>query len=217
MPGVGCEISVIVRCKNEERWIGHCIQSVIDVLDNPEVVVVENNSTDESMDVCRMFEHHVDLKYVFVDQYSPGLALNRGVEQCSYDHILVFSAHCELVALDVSALKELVNTHAGVFGKQTPVYRGRRIGKRYIWSHFTDEPALNMYSEIEKRYFMHNAFAGYHKSTLLSNKFDEELYGKEDRYWAAKMINEGHSTYYDPSMQCLHHWTGAGATWKGIG
>ena len=37
-------VSIIVRTKNEERWIGHCIQSVIDFLDSPEIVVIDNNS-----------------------------------------------------------------------------------------------------------------------------------------------------------------------------
>ena len=40
-------ISVIIRCRNEEQWIGHSIQSVIDNFDNPEIVIIDNNSTDD--------------------------------------------------------------------------------------------------------------------------------------------------------------------------
>ena len=49
-------ISVIIRNRNEEQWIGHAIQSVIDNFDNPEIVIVNNNSTDESMNIVRMFK-----------------------------------------------------------------------------------------------------------------------------------------------------------------
>ena len=35
-------LSVLIRCRNEERWIGHSIQSVIDTFENPEIVVVDN-------------------------------------------------------------------------------------------------------------------------------------------------------------------------------
>ena len=49
-------ISVIIRCRNEEQWIGHSIQSVIDHFDNPEIIVVDNNSTDESMNIVHMFK-----------------------------------------------------------------------------------------------------------------------------------------------------------------
>ena len=37
------EISIIIRSKNEERWIGHAIQSVIDNLPNNEIIIVDNN------------------------------------------------------------------------------------------------------------------------------------------------------------------------------
>ena len=36
------KFSVIIRCRNEENWIGHCIQSVIDNFDDPEINVVNN-------------------------------------------------------------------------------------------------------------------------------------------------------------------------------
>ena len=31
-------ISVLIRCRNEERWVGHTIQSVMDSFDKPEIV-----------------------------------------------------------------------------------------------------------------------------------------------------------------------------------
>ena len=49
-------LSVLIRCRNEERWIGHSIQSVIDTFENPEIVVVDNGSTDNSKDVVKMFK-----------------------------------------------------------------------------------------------------------------------------------------------------------------
>ena len=55
-------ISVLIRCRNEEQWIGHAIQSVIDTFDNPEIIVVNNNSTDESMSIVKMFNKDKLLK-----------------------------------------------------------------------------------------------------------------------------------------------------------
>ena len=49
--------SVIIRNKNEERWIGHSIQSVIDKILRPEIIVVDNNSNDESLNIVRHFVH----------------------------------------------------------------------------------------------------------------------------------------------------------------
>ena len=43
--------SVVIRNRNEERYIGHCIQSVVDFLgDDVQIIIVDNESTDESND-----------------------------------------------------------------------------------------------------------------------------------------------------------------------
>lgn len=209
--------SAIIRCRNEEQWIGHAIQSIIDRIENPEIIVIDNHSTDESMDVVRMFEHHVDINKIYIDDYTPGKALNIGFQKAKYDHVLVLSSHCVLTDFDPQSHLDDLNSYVAIFGKQIPVYRGRRITPRNVWSHFGDLSVVNMYSEIEKRHFFHNAMSLYRKEMIMEHPFDEILYGKEDRYWAAKMVDAGHQYLYNPEMKCLHHWTTAGATWKGLG
>ena len=75
-----------------------------------------------------------------------------------------------------------------------------------------------MFSEIENRHFLHNAFCFYNKNFLLRHPFDEKLSGKEDRYWARDMIKKGyHFLYNGKELMCNHYWTTNGATWKGMG
>ncbi len=73
-----------------------------------------------------------------------------------------------------------------------------------------------MYSNMEDRYFLHNAIAIYKRSFLQKNKFDEFLSGKEDRYWANDIIKRNYKILYDPSLLAEHHFTPAGNTWKGL-
>ena len=43
------KISIIVRTKNEERWIGHCLKSIFEQkYESFEVILVDNCSTDIS-------------------------------------------------------------------------------------------------------------------------------------------------------------------------
>ena len=42
-------VSVIIRSKNEERWIGHSIQSVIDTFNDVEIIIVDNGSKDDTL------------------------------------------------------------------------------------------------------------------------------------------------------------------------
>jgi len=212
------EISVVLRCKNEEQFIGHSIQSLIDFIDNPEVIVINDRSTDDSMDIVRMFEHHVDIKKTVVEDYSPGKALNAGVKLAKHPYVLVISAHCVLTKLDLRKHLLDLESYCVVFGRQIACDRGRKTGCRYVWSNFVSERVVNMHSELEDRYFLHNGLALYKRQTLLDHPFDEVLYTKEDRYWINDMVkNENLKFVYDPSMECIHHWTPGGATWKGIG
>ena len=73
-------VSVIIRNRNEEQYIGFAIQSVLDHFKNPEVIVVDNNSTDSSLEVVSMFRPTLkeNLKIINIDNYSPGASLNKG-------------------------------------------------------------------------------------------------------------------------------------------
>ena len=214
-------VSVIIRNRNEEQYIGFAIQSVLDHFKNPEVIVVDNNSTDSSLEVVSMFRPILkgNLKIINIDNYSPGASLNKGIEHCTYDTILILSAHAQITTLDIEMLDQWFREgHVAVFGNQTPIYKGKKITKRYVWSHFTNDITENLYSKIEDRYFLHNAFCFYKKDFLLENPFDETLQGKEDRYWAIDVVNKNHKYLYDGFYEkCNHFYTSNGATWKGIG
>lgn len=210
-------VSVIIRNKNEAEYIGFAIQSVIDFIPNPEVIIINNHSIDESMDVVKLFNNRCNIKTIQISDYTPGKSLNQGVNISSYKTILILSAHSQICKLDLNEVLDHLNVHSAVFGKQTPIYRGKKISKRYIWSHFINEPIVNMFSNIESRPFLHNAFCFYKKETLEKYPFDEELPGKEDRYWAKNIIDNNETYLYLPSIEANHYYTTNGATWKGIG
>ena len=214
------KVSVILRCRNEERYIGHCLQSLGDNLINPEILLLDNNSTDNSIRVANTFDW-MNIKKIQIENndYSPGGALNIGVKEASNPVIMVFSAHCELISFNWDTAVSALNDDGAicVFGKQIPVWDGKRVTPRYIWSNFKDTEEWNLFCKAENRYFLHNAFSIYWKHDLLDNPFDERLSGKEDRYWANDMIENGYRIKYDPSLACKHYYTGDGATWKGVG
>ena len=219
-------ISVIIRCRNEEQWVGHSIQSVIETFKKPEIIVINNNSTDESMGIVKMFKkdeslkdngNYTDIKIYNIDGYSPGKSLNYGVTKCSNDYVLILSAHSQIVKCNFDKIKMCLDNYCVVGGKQIPIYKGKKITPRYVWSNFIDKDDVNLYSEGEKRYFLHNAFSFYKKETLIKYPFDEDLSGKEDRYWVNDRIKEGMESYYDSATTCHHYYTDNGATWKGIG
>ena len=212
------KVSAIIRCKNEEEWIGHAIQSFIDFFPHSEIIIINNNSTDASIDIVKLFDRY-DITIVNIDDYTPGKAINVGVSLAKYENILIQSAHTVIKKINLKQVKLSLNKYAAVFGNQIPIYKGKRITKRYIWSHFKDNHLEeNMFSNIEDRLFLHNAFCFYNKRDLLRNKFDERLHGKEDRYWAISAVEKGSKFLYDSvNLESYHYYTTNGATWKGLG
>ena len=134
------DISVIIRVKNERRWIGYCIQSVIDNFQNPEIIIVDNNSEDETLSLIKNFEKntdsgnrvddnnkkYADIKIVNIDDYTPGKALNLGVKKSSAKNILILSAHCEIQKVNLTEIKKKLQKYKCVFGNQIPIWNGKK-------------------------------------------------------------------------------------------
>ena len=212
-------ISVLLRTRNEEQHIGYCLQSIHDNIPNAEVIIGNNNSTDNTMSIVQLFDY-MDIQVVNVDSYTPGKSLNMLVDHSTCDTVLVLSAHCKLLPTITNythiAMSSLHGNMA-CFGKQIPIYKGKRITPRYIWSHFGDDIVTNMYRSLDARPFLHNAFCFYRRHYLKDFPFDEQLSGKEDRYWAADTIKRDHTYLYNSDLSVEHYYTSNGATWKGIG
>ncbi len=209
-------ISIILRNKNEADYIGFALQSCIEFFDRPEIIVLNNASTDDSMDVVQIFDNRTKIITKNIDYYKPGQSINTGIKLCSNEYVLVMSGHTQIINLDFEKIKNQLKKYKAVFGKQIPVLRGKKITPGYIWSNFTDRKEVNMFSKIENRYFLHNAFCFYKKETLIEFPMPEQYSGKEDRYWAKEIINKGYSYIYDPSQAVYHFWTKNGATWRGL-
>ena len=222
------KISVVIRTKNEERWIGHTIQSVLDQLSRPEIIIVDDNSKDETRHIIGHFvqdplldgkksRNYTNIKIFKLSDYTPGKALNFGVAKAKNSVVLIISAHCVLNKINLKKHMEDLQDYVCIFGNQIPKWKGKKITKRYLWSHFSNKAKKNMFSNLENRYFIHNGIAIYDKKFLIKNLFNENLLGKEDRYWANEIVKKGKSFLYDPTLEVDHHYTENGNTWKGIG
>jgi rhamnosyltransferase len=211
------KVSIIIRNRNEGEFIGFALQSCLDFFDKPEIIIVDNNSTDDSLEVVSWFNDRTSIKILPLDKYTPGRSINLGVQNATHDTVLVLSAHCQITEVNLELTKDLLKENVAIFGQQNPIYKGKKITKRYIWSHFSEKHATNMHSDIENRYFLHNAFCFYNREFLIQNPMPEQYAGKEDRYWAADVVNKGYTYLYTPVLKCNHYYTHNGATWKGLG
>lgn len=98
-------VSIIIRTKNEERWITACLSSIFsqDYKDF-EVIIVDNMSTDKTCEKAKKFNI---TKILTCEDYLPGKALNIGVREAKGEYIACISGHC--IPVDSKWLSNLLN------------------------------------------------------------------------------------------------------------
>ena len=150
--------SIIIRTKNEERWISSCLRSVYSqTYTNFEVILVDNNSTDRTVEKAKKFP----IKLVTIEDFFPGKAINDGIQKSSGKYIVCLSGHCIPTSNDW--LKNLVadlnlKDVAGVYGRQESLSFTSDIDKRDLLITFGLDKKIQI-----KDSFFHNANSAFRK------------------------------------------------------
>jgi rhamnosyltransferase len=195
-------VSIIIRTKNEEQWIGECLHAVFNQKHlKIEVIIVDNQSDDKTVEKALKYP----VKVITIDKFKPGAAINRGVEASSGDIIICLSAHCVptndmWVTNLISGLKN--PKIAGVYGRQEPLSFSTALNKRDLYLTF----GLDARTQVKDTFF-HNANSSFLKSTWSKLPFDESVTNIEDRIWGEAVVNNGFQIFYDPSAS-VFHWHG---------
>jgi rhamnosyltransferase len=129
--------SIIIRTRNEERWIRSCLEAVFgQEFNDLEVVLVDNQSTDRTLEISRKFDVRV---VEHRTKYYPGQALNEGIRNSTGDLLVMLSGHC--IPTNPRWLEKLLSHFgddhlAGVYGRQEPLPFTSDRDKRDLWTIF---------------------------------------------------------------------------------
>lgn len=193
-------VSIIVRSKNEERWIGLCLEAIAkQTYQHYEIILVDNQSTDHT--VTKALPYGV--KLINIDKFLPGKAINDGIRASSGEIFVILSAHC--LPVDEHWLANLISPledHdiAGVYGRQEPLSFTPPADKRDLAITF----GLDRKIQIKDSFF-HNANSALRRDIWQRFPFDEHVTNIEDRVWGAKVITEGLKIAYEPSASVYHY------------
>ena len=85
------KVSIIIRTKNEEKWIESCLKSVFNQnYKNFEVILVDNESSDKTINIAKKFK----IKIIKLSKFKPGRAINEGIRKSKGKFIVCLSGHC---------------------------------------------------------------------------------------------------------------------------
>ena len=123
-------ISIIIPNLNGEKVLGLCLQSLVNQsLEKAkyEIIVIDNNSNDKSINVCRLFEQkysNVNIQCIHLPKnVGYGNAINIGAKKARYQYILVTNNdiifhpyYLEILLSTVHSARKLDNRIAGAVG-----------------------------------------------------------------------------------------------------
>lgn len=193
-------VSIIIRAFNEERWIGPCLRAIqTQTYENFEVILVDNNSTDKTVERAKEF----DVVLINIDKFIPGQAINDGIRASKGEIIICISAHC--IPVDENWLANLIvdlddAEVAGVYGRQEPLSFSTDYDKRDLITVFGLDKKVQ-----RKDPFFHNANSAFRRETWEKFPFSETATNIEDRVWGQQVIAAGYKIVYEPDASVYHH------------
>ena len=179
-------ISIIIRTKNEERWIDHCLSTIAtQSIKDYEIILVDNNSNDNSVKIAKKYTD----KIINVAQFYPGKAINEGIRASSGKFVVIISGHC--IPKNNMWLQKLIEPLendrtgllAGVYGRQEPLSSTSALDRRDLTVVFGLDERTQ-----KKDSFFHNANSALTRDMWKKFPFDETTTNIEDRLWGSEVI-----------------------------
>lgn len=188
-------VSIVIRARNEAKGL----RQVFEALEAQrcdfswEVIVVDNESEDETLQLCREFRARV--VEISRKEFTYGRALNRGIGSARGNLILILSAH----SLPVGSYF-LASAVAPFADPQIAAVRCIRTNADHIkqWyrpidiQYSTPEEQKEAESGVEwtRNYPAANGCV-IRRSVWEQIKYDEEIESGEDKFWASEVLNRG--------------------------
>ena len=208
-------VSIIIPCRNEEKYISKCVNSILnqDYTGEIEVLVVDGMSDDKTREIVQNFNNP---KVRLIDnphQFTPH-AMNIGLREASYDLIIRIDAHA--IALP-SFIQNNVNS---IFESEEIMCAGGKIINVYE-NKISRSIGLAMSSVFgvgnatfrvggEKKFVDTLAFGIYKKEVFDKiGIFDEDLIRNQDDELNFRLIKSGYKILYNPDIQSEYYVRGS--------
>lgn len=206
------KVSVILTVKNEERTVGHAIESVLRIdYPNYEVIMVDTGSEDQTVRIAKQY----GIKTVQVNASTPGIGRNVGIRNSSGEIVAFVDGDCYVCRKDwlksaVDLLRQ--NNIGGVSGPVISSSQGAYISKVLldVFSTFfasAGSASFSRYKKQKELKSLPSANAIYRREVLEKvGLFSEDLKFCEDTDLSYRIRKAGYRLVYSPNIVVEHDW-----------
>ena len=183
------KLSVVIRNKNQVKSLAFLLKNLSEryIDDIDEIIVIDNNSVDNSINVINKYY----AKLVTIESFSYGGSANLAAESSSNNIIVMFSAHAYPVSHDFfKQIKIKFNENPNLAG--TRCLHNPNDYKNYI---------NNISSKLDPNksglIFCGSAF---NKKVWEKHKFKNDIQTFEDKEWSKRVLSFGYDIEFSPSI-----------------
>ncbi len=201
-------ISVIIPMYNTEFYLSECLDSLVNqTIKNFEVIIVDDGSTDKSLEIAEMYKSKLNLNIIKQENQGASAARNNGMTHAKGKYI-AFMDSDDVFATD--ALENMYNTinknkSDVVIGKRGSIVKGELIDTSYRFPELYAKPVYN--SGVKEHKFLLNIIGVpskmFRKDFLVKNKINfVEGMSSEDFIFSYEVAlhTEKYSTYVDSNV-----------------
>jgi rhamnosyltransferase len=197
------EVSILIRTKNEERYIGQTLSVLFSQsYEKFEVLIVDSGSTDRTLELAR--EYPVRIYEIRPEDFTYGYSLNYGFQRARGEYVVNLSAHA--LPLSSDWLETLIanfddRTVAAVMSNNLPNPDCNPFDRRGLLKKYNIPK-----QEISggPPYIFANYSSAIRKSVWEEVHYNETLSYAEDHDWALRVEELGYKIIYEPNAKTYH-------------
>jgi glycosyltransferase involved in cell wall biosynthesis/tetratricopeptide (TPR) repeat protein len=169
-------LSVCLITRNEERFLGQCIESVRDLAQ--QIVIVDTGSTDWTRDIAARYGAEV-YSFDWCDDFSA--ARNAALERATGDWVLFLDADEELLPDQREKLLKLLRDHSAIAFRLPMIDKGREEeGVSHVPRLFRNAPGLFHIGRVHEQVF----------SSIEVRRLE---WGLENKFGDARLLHHGYT------------------------
>lgn len=203
------KFSVIIPMKNEENYIERAIMSALVQEVVPEIIVVDDHSTDGSYEVIKKYINKNQIQYKISDGNGVSEARNTGIRISTGDYLLFLDADDTLHEDALKTIRKyaLNNSPDIIFNGYTRVRDDQSIIKPFSYKYVMGKGRDIISDYLNKKAFTHLGALCFNKEFIMSNalSFNVTLDYAEDFNFVVQ------SLYYAQEVSCtnkeIYNWT----------